>query len=108
MPAIRKIVPSRERRFWDSIDPENKKQVLEAVKDEVKPEKKVSGSPCEDLITVSYSLAGQSQHTSFTTVQADRAIFLSQSVRSQSACRVSAIARYSCSTAHSSLKDKVW
>ena len=43
MPAVRKIVPSRGRRFWDAIDPENTKQVLEAVKYEVKPEKKELG-----------------------------------------------------------------
>lgn len=36
MPAIRRIVPSRGAEFWDSLDPDNVQQVLEAVKKEVK------------------------------------------------------------------------
>jgi len=36
MPAIRKIIPKRGREFWDSLDPNNRKQVLEAVMIEVK------------------------------------------------------------------------
>ena len=36
MPAIRKIIPKRGREFWDSLDLNNRKQVLEAVMIEVK------------------------------------------------------------------------
>jgi hypothetical protein len=37
MPAIQRIIPAQSKEFWDALDPENMKQVLEAVKDEVKP-----------------------------------------------------------------------
>ena len=36
MPAIQRIIPSRAKEFWDSLDPDNMKQVLETVKEEVK------------------------------------------------------------------------
>jgi len=34
MPVILKIIPTRGREFWDSLDPNNNRQVLEAVKEE--------------------------------------------------------------------------
>ena len=33
MPIIRQIIPTRGREFWDSLDPTNMRQVLEAVKE---------------------------------------------------------------------------
>jgi hypothetical protein len=36
MPVIQRIIPSRGKEFWDALDPDNMKQVLEAVKEEVK------------------------------------------------------------------------
>lgn len=36
MPALERIIPSRGKEFWNALDPDNKKQVLEAVKEEVK------------------------------------------------------------------------
>jgi hypothetical protein len=36
MPALQRIIPSRGKEFWDALDPDNTKQVLEAVKEEVK------------------------------------------------------------------------
>jgi hypothetical protein len=39
MPVVLKITPTRGREFWDSLDPNNVRQVLEAVKEEVKVEK---------------------------------------------------------------------
>jgi hypothetical protein len=36
MPALQRIIPSRGKEFWDALDPDNMKQVLEAVKEEVK------------------------------------------------------------------------
>jgi hypothetical protein len=36
MPAIQRIIPSRGKEFWDALDPDNSRQVLEAVKEEVK------------------------------------------------------------------------
>lgn len=36
MPVIEQIVPSRGKEFWDTLDPDNMKEVLEAVKEEVK------------------------------------------------------------------------
>ncbi|KAF2253631.1 hypothetical protein BU26DRAFT_548051 [Trematosphaeria pertusa] len=36
MPAIQKIIPSRGKEFWDALDLDNSKQVLEAVKEEFK------------------------------------------------------------------------
>ena len=35
MPAYRKIVPTQGKEFWESLDPENLKQVVEAVMAEV-------------------------------------------------------------------------
>jgi hypothetical protein len=35
MPALQRIIPSRGKEFWDTLDPDNMKQVLEAVKEEV-------------------------------------------------------------------------
>jgi hypothetical protein len=49
MPVVQQIVPTREREFWDSLDPNNIRQVLEAVKGEVKGEK-ISGSLYKVLI----------------------------------------------------------
>jgi hypothetical protein len=105
MPVVQQIVPTRGREFWDSLDPNNIKQVLEAVKEEVRAEKN-PGSPCKVLIPILNSLTDQSQHTSFTIVRVDRAISLSRPAVSGSASHVSAIARYSCSAARSSSKDK--
>jgi hypothetical protein len=34
MPVVLKIFPTRGREFWDSLDPNNNRQVLEAVKEE--------------------------------------------------------------------------
>jgi hypothetical protein len=34
MPVVQKIIPTRGREFWDSLDPNNNRQVLEAVKEE--------------------------------------------------------------------------
>jgi len=34
MPAIQRIIPSRGKEFWDALDPDNSRQVLEAVKEE--------------------------------------------------------------------------
>jgi hypothetical protein len=34
MPVVRKIIPTRGREFWNSLDPNNNRQVLEAVKEE--------------------------------------------------------------------------
>jgi hypothetical protein len=34
MPVVRKIIPTWGREFWDSLDPNNNRQVLEAVKEE--------------------------------------------------------------------------
>lgn len=34
MPALQRIIPSRGKEFWDALDPDNTKQVLEAVKEE--------------------------------------------------------------------------
>lgn len=34
MPAVQKILPSRGKEFWDVLDPDNTKLVLEAVKEE--------------------------------------------------------------------------
>jgi hypothetical protein len=36
MPALQQIIPSQGKEFWDALDPDNTKQVLEAVKEEVK------------------------------------------------------------------------
>jgi hypothetical protein len=36
MPAILKVVPRRGREFWHSLDPDDSKQVVEAVMSEVK------------------------------------------------------------------------
>ena len=36
MPAIQKIIPRRGKEFWDSLDPDDSKQVVEAVMSEVK------------------------------------------------------------------------
>ncbi|KAI9730920.1 MAG: hypothetical protein M1818_007994 [Claussenomyces sp. TS43310] len=36
MPALQRIIPSRAKEFWDALDPDNMKQVLEAVKEEFK------------------------------------------------------------------------
>lgn len=36
MPAIRKIVPRRGKEFWHSLNPDDLKQVVEAVMSEVK------------------------------------------------------------------------
>jgi len=36
MPALQQIIPSRGKEFWDALDPDNVKQVLEAVKEEFK------------------------------------------------------------------------
>jgi len=36
MPALQQIIPSRGKEFWDALDPENMKLVLEAVKEEVR------------------------------------------------------------------------
>ena len=36
MPALQRIIPSRGKEFWDPLDSDNMKQVLEAVKEEVK------------------------------------------------------------------------
>ena len=62
----------------------NMKQVLEAVKEEVRAEKS-PGSPCKVLIPILNSLTEQSQHTSFTIVRVDRVISLSRPGRSGSA-----------------------
>jgi hypothetical protein len=35
MPALQRIIPSQGKEFWDALDPDNTKQVLEAVKEEV-------------------------------------------------------------------------
>ena len=34
MPVIQRIIPTRRREFWDSLDPNDNRQVLEAVKEE--------------------------------------------------------------------------
>jgi hypothetical protein len=34
MPVVQQIIPTQGREFWDSLDPKNKRQVLEAVKEE--------------------------------------------------------------------------
>jgi hypothetical protein len=63
MPALQRIIPSRGKEFWDALDPDNVKQVLEAVKEEVKLN---VGLAIQDLISV--SLRDQSRHASFTTL----------------------------------------
>lgn len=35
MPVLQRIIPSRGKEFWDALDPDNMKEVLEAVKEEV-------------------------------------------------------------------------
>jgi len=39
MPVVQIIIPTQGREFWDSLDPNNSRQVLEAVKEEVKIKK---------------------------------------------------------------------
>jgi hypothetical protein len=34
MLVVQQIIPTRGREFWDSLDPNNNRQVLEAVKEE--------------------------------------------------------------------------
>ena len=36
MPVLEQIIPSRGKEFWEALDPSNSKQVVEAVKEEVK------------------------------------------------------------------------
>lgn len=69
MPVLQRIIPSRSKEFWDSLDPENMKQVLEAVKEEVNV-KKIVRLTVQDLNPISISSIDQNQHTSFTILGA--------------------------------------
>jgi hypothetical protein len=104
MPAIRKIVPPCGREYWDSLDHENLKQVLEAVKEEVN---------CKGTliyITNSFNLSNsstdQSRRISFIIAGVGQAIDLFRRSISESTWHVSATARYSCSAVHSSWRAK--
>jgi hypothetical protein len=35
MPVLEQIIPPRSKDFWDALDPNDMKQVLEAAKEEV-------------------------------------------------------------------------
>jgi hypothetical protein len=39
MLVIQQVVPHTGRELWDSLDPNDEKQALEAVKDKVKPKR---------------------------------------------------------------------
>ena len=99
------VLATMELVAHDMHDPNNMRQVLEAVKGEVKAEK-ISGSIVQSPNSLLHSLTDQSQHTSFTIVRVDRTISLSQPAGSGLASHVSATARSSCSAACSSSKDK--
>ena len=77
MPAIRKIIPTQGREFWDSLDPNTskRKQVLEAVTNDCGKVENSLRSPCKDLIIISNSMRDQTQ-IRFTTLRVDRAVFL--------------------------------
>lgn len=46
MPVVQKNIPTQKGEFWDLIDPNNMRQVLKTVKEEVTVNKS-SGSPCK-------------------------------------------------------------
>jgi hypothetical protein len=90
MPGLLKLIPSRGKEYWDSLDPKNSKQVVEAVMTEVKSK---PGSPSEPLIIILNSTADQSK-TIFTTARVNHLVCLSPCAGFESASHVSAIAIY--------------
>jgi hypothetical protein len=94
MPVVQQIVPTRGREFWDSLNPKQHEASVGGSKGRGKGRKKLRltvQSPNSHL----KQLTDQSQHTSFTVVRVNRAISLSRTAGSGSACHVSTIARYS-------------
>jgi hypothetical protein len=98
MPVVQQIVPTRGREIWDSLDPNNMRQVLEAVKEVVKAKKLRLAKQSPNFHLKQFDRPEPAYELHYTSSGPDHIPL--------SVCHVSAIARYSCSAARFLSKDK--